>query len=373
MRFDSTVADDLQGRVDWRRCCRIAAVGAAVAFVLVLLAVVTSPAPPPGSTEGGYTTLYTPPRSGFEVLLNHADGQAYATLAQDPSLARPEAFLPGAGGAPTFAGRPVLPYLLWAISLGRPGLLPMAFVVVETIAGAMLVFGAAALIHATRRPELDRLALATLAFPGALTSIAWLGQDSLALGTALVALVLWVGGRRRPVLAAGLFLVAGLTRETMLVLPAVVLLHGWITRGWRRVDLLLAAPFAAYIGWSLFVTHRMGAATGQGIRRNLDLPFVGIARSIGGWGALGVVLVLLQLGLIGWSLAKPVSRVVWGAVLAYSLAMTLTAAPVWDDWHAGVRVMLPVLVLALVNLQLPARAADVIRRSAPEAVPTPQP
>ena len=98
------MADDLQGRVDWRRCCRIAAVGGAVAFVLVLLAVVTSPAPPPGSTEGGYTTLYTPPRSGFEVLLNHADGQAYATLAQDPSLARPEAFrftLEQMGIAPT--------------------------------------------------------------------------------------------------------------------------------------------------------------------------------------------------------------------------------------------------------------------------------
>ncbi|MGZ4683804.1 MAG: hypothetical protein ACXV8G_15205, partial [Acidimicrobiales bacterium] len=108
MRFDSAVGDDLQGSVDWRRCLRLGAVGASIAFALVVLAIASSPEPPPGATEGGYTTMYTPPRSGFEVLLNHADGQAYATLAQDPSLSRPDAFVAGAGGAPTFAGRPVM-------------------------------------------------------------------------------------------------------------------------------------------------------------------------------------------------------------------------------------------------------------------------
>jgi hypothetical protein len=372
VRFETPAADDMHGFVDWRRCVRIGLIGAAAAFVLVVLAIMSSPEPPPGSTEGGYTTIYTPPRSGFEVLLNHADGQAYATLAQDPSLARPEAFIPGAGGAPTFAGRPVLPYLLWALSLGQPDLLPMAFIVVEALAGGVLAFGAAAVFHATGRPNLDRLALATLAFPGAITSIAWLGQDALALGLALAALVLWAGARPRSVLAAGLFLVAGLTRETMLVLPAVILLYGWFTRGWRRIDLLLAAPFAAYIGWGLLVAERMGASTDQGVRRNLDLPFVGIARSIGGWDALGLVLVLLQLGLIGWSLAKPVSRMIWWAVLTYALAMTLTARPVWADWQAGVRVILPVLVLALVNLQIPKRPAELISRSAPAGIPTQQ-
>ena len=361
--------DDLQGEIGWRRCLRLAAVGAAVSFALVLMAILASPAPPPGSTEGGYTRLYTPPHSGFEVLLNHADGQAYATLAQDPTLSRPDAFVAGAGGAPTFAARPVLPYLLWVSSLGRPGNLPAAFVIAETLAGGLLVFGAAAVIHATGRPTVDRLALATLAFPGALTSIVWLGQDAMALGVALVALVAWVGVRRRPVLAASLFVVAGLTRETMLVLPLVVLAHGWVTRGWRRADLLLAAPFAAYLAWGAFTAARLGESTGQGVRRNLDLPFVGIGRSIGGWDLLGIVVVGLQIALVAWSLARPVSTLLRWAVAAYALAMTLTARPVWEHWEAGVRVTLPVLVLALLGLRLPTRVAAVIQGSRTGPVP----
>jgi hypothetical protein len=91
-------------------------------------------------------------------------------------------------------------------------------------------------------------------------------------------MVLWTGTARRPALAAALFVVAALNRETMLVLPAALLVEGWFRRGWRWADLLLAVPFAAYVGWAAVVRARFGVSTGQGLRRNLDLPLVGFVR-----------------------------------------------------------------------------------------------
>ena len=66
----------------------------------------------------------------LELLLVQSDGQAFASLARDPSLARPEVFFTDAEAAYR-AQRPLLPYLAWAGSLGRTGWVPPALAVIE--------------------------------------------------------------------------------------------------------------------------------------------------------------------------------------------------------------------------------------------------
>jgi hypothetical protein len=107
----------------------------------------------------------------------------------------------------------------------------------------------------------------------------------------------------------------------------------------------------------------------QGLRRNLDLPLVGFVRSIGGWGTVGVIVVVLQFALVGAALVRPVSRRLWWLVLAYGLVMTLTARPVWADWAAGVRVTLPVVVLALLSVRLPDGVRMALGRGRSRAAP----
>jgi putative Mn2+ efflux pump MntP len=171
--------------VQWHRCLKLGAIGAAAALALVLVAIWSSPPPDPGETEGGYVSLYRPPADRFETLLNRADGQAYAALAQDPSMERADVFDGGPRIAAYWMARPGLPYALFTLSAGRPALIPAAFVIVETVAGGLLVLGAAAVLHRTGRAERDRWAFATLALPGAQLGLVWLGQDVLATGLAL--------------------------------------------------------------------------------------------------------------------------------------------------------------------------------------------
>src|SRR4051812_22452175 len=55
----------------------------------------------------------------LDVALAKGDGQAYAALARDPALQHPESFEEGAREEAYRAQRPLLPYLAWALSVGR--------------------------------------------------------------------------------------------------------------------------------------------------------------------------------------------------------------------------------------------------------------
>ena len=350
------------GAVDVRACIRLGLVGAALALGLLLLAVIASPAPPPNSPLGGYTTPYTPSRDGFDVMLNHADGQAYATLAQDPTLSRPQAFVEGAPQAANFGARPLLPYLLFVGSLGRPGWIPPAFVAIEALAGGLLVVGAAAVLQSMGRRDQDRLALAVLLLPGAQLGLVLLGQDVLALGFALVGLVLLAGRRYAPLLAALAFTAAGLTRETALIALGLAVLHEWWGRGPRRRDVWLVVPFVAYAGWNEFSAHRLGARSGAGVASNLAWPFTGLVRAAGHWDPVGGLAVALLLVLVVVSLVRRTDSLLTWLTVGFLAATTISAEAVWHSWQSGVRVSLPVTVFALLNLRLPATIQHALTR-----------
>jgi hypothetical protein len=365
----SSRPDGWDGSVEWRSCLRLGLLGFAFSLGLVLLAVAATPDPPPNATEGGYTTPYTPPRDRFEVMLNHADGQAYATLAQDPTLARPNAFVGGPASAANFGARPVLPYLLYAGSLGRAAWIPFPFVLIQGLAGGIVVAGAAAVLHAAGRRSEERLALAVLLLPGAQLGIVLLGQDLLGLGLTLLGLVLFVGRRSSPLLAAMVLTVAGLTRETMLIAVAVALLHEWWRRGPRRRDGWMALPFVAYAGWNQFSAHRFGATSGAGVANNLAWPFTGIAQDVGRWSTIGLVVVVTLLAFVVVSLIWRTDELLTWLVAAYLAATTISAEPVWRTWQSGVRVSLPLAAFALLNVRLPPRLLAIVRRSGIERIP----
>jgi hypothetical protein len=359
--------------VQWRRCLKLASLGALISLGLVVVSIWSSPAPEVGETEGGYVTMYRPPADQFETLLNRADGQAYAALAQDPALQHPEAFDGGRRHAAYWMARPGLPYALFALSGGQPDALPGAFIIVEAVAGGLLVLGAAALLHRTGRRDLDRLALATLALPGAVLGVVWLGQDVLATGLALLGLVAWFGRGRAPLLGCALFVVAGLTRETMLILVFVVLV-GELTHGGlgRSRTLLLVIPFATYLGWGVVVSARYGAQPSSYVRSNLGFPFTGVWHTIDGWSEVGVVIVAAQFALVIAAIVRPWNPFLRWLVVAYLVASSFTGDLVWVGWEAGVRVTLPLVAFALLTVVLPAPIAAFVRRERqPEQVSAP--
>src|SRR5579859_8075241 len=97
-------------------------VGLLIGVAAVLL-VVRSAAP--GCCSGSYVTLYDRPVTGVDAVLGRGDGQAYAALAEDPTLARPNVIL-GYHEAAYRAQRPLVSYLAWAGSLGSADRVPWA-------------------------------------------------------------------------------------------------------------------------------------------------------------------------------------------------------------------------------------------------------
>ena len=350
--------------LDWPRALRLAVVGGLVGAGLVLLTILVTPSP--GGNRGTpYARIYAHPTNGFEVALDEADGQAYAALGRDPLLRHPEYFANDGGAAAPFLGRPLLPHLLWALSLGQPGLMPEAFVLAEGLAGFLLVLGGAVLLQASGRPQRARLAVIAVLLPSTVIGFILLGQDVLALGLALVGIVLWCRPQPRWVVAVAVLTGAGLTRETMLVLVAVLALYGIAARGPRRRDLALAVPFVAYEGWSLWAEHRYPQRFGRDVSHGVGLPFVGAVRAVAGWGWDGRCVLALTVALVVVALLRPAHSLTAWLLAGFVAASAIAAEGVWSTWTSGIRVSGPAAVLALLAVRLPGDAVSEGRPVAP--------
>ena len=234
--------------------------------------------------EDPYISLYNRSLSHVESLLVHGDGQAFAALAQDPSLARPTVI----GSSIEYAyraQRPIWSYLAWVGSRGQPQLVPWVLAALATASGSAATWVMALLLLRRRVSPWWALLVvlvgvrAIMSFTPELAAFAFLGGG----------LLCWTARRDGWAIAA--LCCAALTRESMLV--GVVALAAWeLTRrprtgaSFRRVA-ALAWPFAAYGLWIGLVYVRLGAlpygtwsSLGPASAARLGTPGVGLADAL---------------------------------------------------------------------------------------------
>lgn len=322
-------------------------------------AVVTDPGPQDPAEAGQLiSSMYDPPQSAVEHALVKGDGQLFAGQATDPLVSRPEMVRGGPDEQAYRYQRPLYGWLGWAASGGRPSAVAWALVAITVASVVVLVNAAATWLDA--RGADPRWGLAIIALPGAFVDLTWVGPE--ALGTALVVfgLLRWlrpdrpgpvdpagVAGRPPDLVAVALFAAAGLSRETLLVVPFVLMLVA-VRRGRWRHAVAAAATAVPYLLWVAFVYVRIGALPkGSVPGRTSAIPLGGLVAEIGGWGPGDLAFAALMIGLAVAALMLGRDsglRAIIGAQLALA---TLLGAPVWHRFPDYGRVLLPLSVLSL--------------------------
>ena len=100
-----------------RRLVAVGVAGLLVGGILVGAAILSEPNP--CCSGGAYVRLYDRPLNRVDAVLARGDGQAFAAIAQDPTLARP--LVINRGDFAYRAQRPVWGYAAWMLSFGQPG------------------------------------------------------------------------------------------------------------------------------------------------------------------------------------------------------------------------------------------------------------
>jgi hypothetical protein len=325
---------------------RVVAAGCAGAlFAALLIGILGYGAGQLGPTSvGAFTTSYHNRvlDDPLELLLVQSDGQAFASLARDPLLARPEVFRTDAEAAYR-AQRPLLPYAAWALSFGRSGWVPPALALLAAAGTGLAVAGVAQLLIERRAPA--KWSLLVLLFPGTYAALSYCGPEPLGCGLAIWGLVAW--SKRRMVPALVLFALGGLCRETLLLVPAALLLVALRHRRMREF-IGLASTFLPYVLWVGIVRLRVGALPTDAGRGRLGAPFTGMidGLSIATGETVAYAAICLAIGACALALAR---RDPLCIVVAVNLAFaTVMGSEVWINWPFFGRVFLPLDALALV-------------------------
>src|SRR5207302_10963794 len=153
------------------------------------------------------------------------------------------------------AMRPVPAYLAWLLSVGQRGWVPGALIALAILGGGAIAAVGAVLFRRHGVPA--RFVIVAALLPGALTSLRGLIPE--AGGVALVTGGWILAKQRRLWLGVLLLSLGGLWRETLLVVPAVLVLTTlWVARAARRAAPCLV-PFAVVAGWFVFVRRQARA------------------------------------------------------------------------------------------------------------------
>ena len=285
------------------------------------------------------------PSVGLRALLGAGDGQAYAAIARDPTLARPLAL----ASKPEFAyraQRPLFGEAGWLVSLGDPNLVPLALGALDALAAGLAVIALGALLARTDIPP--RYALGIFAIPGAIGIVWGMTPELLELAFITAGVLAWTAKPRPKVaFAVAAFTFAALTRESMLLVPLTLMVlalrssrsprHAVAApaprlpvRGLRRVDHSRASP------------GRLLAVRGSANRLTF-LPFSGLEQAIqhssDRWTALAWIVIglLVVASALGWG-----KRDEWYAIVVSFLVLApFLGSDVWRRPADFGRVLLP--------------------------------
>jgi len=335
----------------------VAALGALVtAVILILLVIRVSTLHVSGN--GSLVRGFEHPKGAVQTMLATSDGQAVAALARDPSLSHPEAFNGGTGEFAYRAMRPVPAYLAWLLSVGQRGWVPGALMAVAVLGGAAIAAVGAVLF--VRHGVPARFGILAALLPGALSSLRGLVPE--AGGVALVIGGWMLAKTERLWLGVLLLSLGGLWRETLLVVPAVLVLSTlWETRSARAAAPYLV-PFAVFAGWVAIVRERAGAWPWSATGGRLGAPFVGIVKDVSYWkntAALEVLAIVVTAALIVLAIRRRDELA--PLMVGFGVLGTVLGPDVWHTWADWGRVLLPLHLMGLVVL---VRARYVVRDTA---------
>jgi len=297
-------------------------------------------------------------------MMNAHDGQAFGSLAVDPLLSRPTDWTGGSKEMAYRAGRPLLGWLVMLTSFGSTAAAGWGLLVWTAIGIGLMAAGALVLADHWGR-EGDWVPLLLL-LPGVVGQMLFGGlSDALATGLALFGLAWWLERRDRWAIVA--LCLAGLSRETTLLVPLALLLA---TERRRAVRLLI--PFAVYAGWVVIVWLRIGALPTDAHQGRLAVPPANFAAVVGSWSWVEVLGAgtIVVLAAVAWRRA-PGREVRWLVVLSALFAATLGPA-VLRSWDFT-RPLLPVTVVGaclLARRRVDEVSGTSVEKHAPDRRPT---
>jgi hypothetical protein len=328
----------------------IGAIGAAVALVLFgawIQPMVGGPVPtePYPKEVRPFTTLYDPAVRPLEVVLNGGDGQAFAAIGRDPLLRHPEVFRRGPDEAAYRAQRPLIGWLAWLTVGGRPERVPEGLVVWTVLGIGVLVGAVAQALE--RAGRISWTALFLVAAPGVISNVRTLGPEALGCGFAVLGVTRWRSHRWQ---AVGWFVLAGFCRETLLLVPFVLALHGMVETRRLRPYLPLLVPPVLFGGWLLVVNLRTDGWPTQASAGRLAPGFQGLAEVAGRLDP-DVVVVLVVLAVLALVVALRSRRSLAGSIVLVHVALaSVLGEYVWYSWYDFGRVLLPLVVFGLIAL-----------------------
>ena len=259
-------------------------------------------------------------------LYHHAggyDGQFYAQLAYDPTLANPE-FQTTIDDVAYRGRRILMPALAWLLSGGRPAWIAQVDAALNVAAWLVLAALLWRLLAVTD-------ARGFIAWAGLLFSVGALGSVRLALtdlpALVLVAAAVWSFERARPHGAAGWLAAAALTRETSLLAWPGLWSGSWrspaaVGRNLLR-GALVAAPLVAWLG---YLRWRVGGLSGGA--DNLAWPLNGLVDK---WHEGLAAVLHPDNPLLAWT-----TLLATAGLTAQALFVLLRPRPADPWWRAGV-------------------------------------
>ena len=270
----------------------------------------------------------------YNVLAARGDVQGFAILYWDPLMDGGSAA--GREESSYRAARPLLSYLAWVAMGGRHSRAAFGIILVGWLSSISAAAAVAAL--ARSRGLSQWWGLLAVLLPGGLAAAAYGGADLLALTFVAFGLVHWP--RYRLLTVAALTLGA-LSRETTLIVPAGIALHGLFVQ--RRLHAEMAVPFVAWMGWASIVHARYGAwpwesATDQRLGFHLST----LTENPANVANVLLLLFLVYVGLRrGWKDVLP-----WIALCSAGFLFVL-GPEVLKSWGNFARVLLPGYVMGI--------------------------
>jgi len=269
------------------------------------------------------------------------DGQFFLRLALDPFNLHEVAFGITMNGDYRFQ-RIVYPMLGWLLSGGDGHLVPIALLVINVAAVAVIAATAAALARDTQHPTLVGVLVGGY-FGYTLSAGRDLAEPTAA---ALAIAGMYLFEHRHLVAASVLLMLAALTLETELVIPVAIgivwLVGSLATRRVRFNPIVFLLPGVAWLGYQTLLEALLGhIVIRSDLRGNLGIPLVTVVRGIEAhlrvlnathliwFGQLGVLtlFVVLAASSLRSPLVPTYLKVAWGVMLALALSLS---GEVWD-------------------------------------------